>query len=342
MKSMFHSAVLQEVHENIDVAEVLEQTKEVCEQCHPITPIICTNRCAFWKLKREISIFHQKAKPADFTKKLLNTIKNNKRLQILKLLSNRRHSIDELQKTLKNLGHDHSKGTIEEEYVTPLRETGLLYERRNRYEITLLGSKLTRLLENVKLENLLPPHSKCYEEEVIEALSQNPKTIEELKSTTEIRSLSRTLARLQETALITKENSRNYVFYFKTRRNPQNENFSPTEKRIYWRIPDEGTTAQKLAEKSDVSLRRVYKYLRKLRGKKLVFKRKLPKKFTLTEKGVVISDLLARINLLISEFKRLSKQNKKSILETIRKIETPDTIKNHMKESTSILINLKN
>ena len=339
---MFHPTILQETHESTDVAEALEQTNQVCEQCHPITPIICTNGCALWKLKREINIFHQKAKPANFTKKLLNTIKNNKRLQILKLLSNRRHSIDELQKTLKSLGHDHSKGTIEEEYITPLIETGLLYEGRNRYEITLLGSKIVRLLENFNLEKFLPPHSKCYEEEVVEALSQNPKTIEELKSTTEIRSLSRTLARLQEKGIVTKENSRNYIFYFITRRNPQKEKMSPTEKRIYWRIPDGGTTAQKLAEKSDVSLRRVYKYLRKLRGKKLVFKRKLPKKFILTEKGVIISDLLARINLLISEFKQLTKQDKKIISEPIRKIETPDTIKNPMKESPSILINLKN
>ena len=197
-------------------------------------------------------------------------------------------------------------------------------------------------MENFNLENFLPPHSNCYEEEVIETLSKKPKTIEELKSTTEIRSLSRTLARLQKTDIITKENSRNYIFYFKTRRNPQNEKLSPTEKRIYWRIPDEGTTAQKLAEKSDVSLRRVYKYLRKLRGKKLVFKRKRPKKFTLTKKGMEISDLLEKINLLISEFKQLSNQNKKSIQEPIRKIETPDTTKNRMKESTRILINLKN
>ena len=74
-------------------------------------------------------------------KKLLNTIKNDKRLQILKLLLDKRRSLDELQKTLKILGHDHSKGTIEGEYVTPLQETGLLYERQNRYKITLLGSK---------------------------------------------------------------------------------------------------------------------------------------------------------------------------------------------------------
>jgi len=269
---------------------------------------------------------------------LLNALKNRRRLRILEILSNGRYSIVRLQQKLKKIGYYHSRRTIAEEYVNPLIEVGLVEKNHNKYHTTLLGCKLNESIKDFSaIGGLLPPHSECYEEKAIKALSESPKTYEELKFLIPTESLSRVLKRLQETKLITKDHENSYIF-FKTKRNPQQERLSPTEKRVYEDIPEEGITAKKLSDKTNISLRRTYKYLRKLRGKKLAFKRKRPKTYALTREGRQIAKLLEKMHVLLIEFAQASAEFTTQPLEVIQQISVPDVPKNGREKSLQILV----
>jgi predicted transcriptional regulator len=114
------------------------------------------------------------------------------------------------------------------------------------------------------------------------------------------------MARLLETNLVTKNGDNNYIYYFKTKRPMEMERLSSTEKRVYEGILDEGVIGEQLAEKTGITLRRTYKYIRKLKGKKLVFKRKRPKTFGLTEEGIKIAVFLGRLCAVVKEFAEVS------------------------------------
>jgi predicted transcriptional regulator len=311
------------------IAEVLKKAKETCKECHPSTPMICVTRCNIWKLKNEIRKLDRIIKNPNFVTNLLNTLKNKRRLQILEMLSNGRYSTVRLQQKLKKLGYYHSQRTIAQEYVNPLIEAGLVQENHGKYHATLFGCKLNELMKDFcDIEQLLPPHSECYEEKTVKTLFESSKTYEELKFLVPTESLSRVLKRLHAANLITKSDENNYVFYFKTKRNSQQEKLSPTEKRVYRNIPEEGIAAEELASKTNISLRRTYKYLRKLRGKKLTFKRKRPKTYALTKEGAQIARLLEEMHILLIEFAQASTKSTAKPLEIIQQIPVPDIPKN--------------
>lgn len=109
------------------------------------------------------------------------------------------------------------------------------------------------------------------------------------------------MSRLQKKALVQTSNDKNYIFFFRTKRDSGLSSLSPTERRVYENISEEGISAGKLAEKSQISLRRTYKYLRKLKGKKLVFTRKRPLFYSLTAKGAKLALMLKAIHNLAIE-----------------------------------------
>jgi len=330
---------LQAARQETGLAEVLAKAKETCENCQPSTPITCVTRCNIWKLKNELRKLHEKMENANFITNLLNTLKNRRRLQILEILSNGRYSTVRLQQKLRKIGYHHSRRTITEEYVTPLIEVGLVKENSNKYHATLFGCKLNELTKDFQgIRDLLPPHSECYEEKTIKALFEGPKNYEEIQFLIPTRSLSRVLLRLQKANLITKDNENSYIFYFKTKRTTQHEKLSPTEKRVYENIPEKGTTAKKLADKTNISSRRTYKYLRKLRGKKLVFKRKRPKTYALTKEGTQAAKLLKKMHLLLTEFTQSSAEFTTKPSEVIQQIPVLDTHKDRRKNLTRILV----
>jgi predicted transcriptional regulator len=323
------SSPLQVAQRKASIAEVLKEAKVTCKDCHPSTPMICVTRCSIWKLKNEIRELDRTMKNPNFVTNLLNTLKNKRRLQILEILLNGRYSAVRLQQELKKLGYYHSRHTIAQEYVNPLIEVGLVQENHSKYHATVFGCKFNELMKDFsEIEQLLPPHSECYEEKTIRTLFESPKTYEELKFLIPTESLSRVLKRLNVTNLITKNDGNNYVFYFKTKRNSQQEKLSPTEKRVYRNIPEEGITAKELASKTNISLRRTYKYLRKLRGKKLTFKRKRPKTYALTKEGTQVARLLEEMHILLIDFAQASAESKTKPLEVIQQIPVPGIPKN--------------
>lgn len=301
MKTENHSNPHERAETQASLAESVREWEETCKNCHPPTPIVCMTNCRIWNSKNELRRLHKIINTPNFTPTLLNTLKNTRRLHNLRLISKGYYSIDNLQQELRKIGYNHSLQTIQDEYVTPLLKVGLIEERNNRYCITSFGRQLLDAIKNCEFENGLPPHSECHEEKALHLLLNAPKTFDDFKTVIPTKSIARVLSRLHKAGLIEATKEKDYVFYFKTKREPEKARFSPTERKIYENIAENGVSAQKLAEKAMISLRRTYKYLRKLKGKKMVFSRKKPKTYSLTAKGIQIASALEKIQKLIEE-----------------------------------------
>jgi len=268
MKTETHPNPHERAETQASLAESVREWEEACKNCHPPTPIVCMTNCRIWNSKNELRRLHKIISNPNFTIELLNTLKNKRRLHNWKLISKGHHSIDNIQQELKKIGYTHSLQTIQDEYITPLLKVGLIEEKNNRYYITSFGRQLFEVIKNCNLEDVLPPHSECYEEKTLQMLLNTPKTFHDFKTVIPAKSIARVLNRLNKTGLIETTKEKDHVFYFKTKREPEKARFSPTERKIYENISNDGISAQKLAEKAMISLRRTYKYLRRLKGKK--------------------------------------------------------------------------
>jgi predicted transcriptional regulator/DNA-binding HxlR family transcriptional regulator len=264
--------------------------------------LTCITDCNVWKLKNEFRELYGKIRKPDFMAHLLNALKNRRRLQILSMISRGRHSISELQQELKKRGYFHSQKTIVKEYLTPLMNVGLANESQNKYYATSFGCRLNEIAKDLQeIGDILPPHSECYEETTITAISDEPRTYECLNGIIPTKNTARVLRRLQTAGLVETAKEREYVFFFRTQRDLNKERLSPTEKRLYENIPDNGDSARRLAQKTKISLRRMYKYLRRLKGKKMIFARERPKSYALTTEGLRIASTFQRIRNLVIE-----------------------------------------
>jgi predicted transcriptional regulator len=267
-----------------------------------VNPLECVTRCNLWKVKNELRQLRDRMDDPNYVKELLNVLKNSTRLQILRTITRGRHSVDRLQEELRKAGYSHSRDTISQEYLLPLMHVGLAAEAQEQYYATTFGGKLTEVLEDFSdFVEYLPAHSECYEETLLDAMLSGPKTFEELATFVSPKIGSRILKRLKSTRLIETPEERDYVFFFRSKRDPDKEVFAETEQKVYIGIADDGISAGRLAEKSGISLRRTYKYLRKLRGKKLVFTRKNPKLYSLTEKGKKLAELIRGLQGVVED-----------------------------------------
>jgi predicted transcriptional regulator/F0F1-type ATP synthase delta subunit len=299
----------QSLEKKQDFSEMLSTLDAECRNCAPLNPLECVTRCNVWKLKNELRKLRETMGNQSFMKDLFNVLKNATRLQILNTIVKARYSVSQLQLELKKAGYMHSQDTIAEEYVRPLIEVGLAAEARDEYYATMFGGRLTELLEDFpKFVNVLPAHSECYEETLLGALLAGPKTFQEVEKLISPKTASRVLKRLKIGGLIETPEEKDYVFFFRSKRDPNKETFSVTERKVYDSIPEEGISAKKIAEKTELSIRRIYKYLRGLRGKKLVFTRKTPRVYGLTAKGEKLAFLLQELQDLVEEVWNSSEQ----------------------------------
>jgi predicted transcriptional regulator len=309
METQNHSNSASDTEKHASLVNILNSLEEKCKNCNPLSPITCITDCKTWKLKNQLRKINEKMQRPNFVEQLLNTLKNGRRLQILDLISTQGYSLSQLQQKLASFGFHHSQQTIVEEYINPLVEVGLVQEAQNPFHATVLGSKVNEFIKNFQdLENVLPPHSECYEETILDALLERPRTYQDARMMIPSKSVARVLSRLQKTGLIETSKEKNYIFIFKTKRDPNLETFSPTEIRLYQNIPADGVSAKKLSEKTEISLRRAYKYLRKLKGKKLVFTRKEPIAYSLTAKGAQLAAMLRAIRNLANETQAVTAQ----------------------------------
>lgn len=279
-----------------DLVFILKQLNKQCQNCAPFTPIKCITRCKTWKLKNELRNLSTKMDDPEYVKKLLNVLKNETRVHILQSSVKRRYSLNQLQKELRRAGYSHSRETINQEYLQPLLGVGLIEEIFDQYYATILGNKVTTILNHFpNFANALPAHSECYEEKLLRALLEGSKTFQEIEELLTPTIASRILKRLKKEELIITPEDREYIFFFKTKRDPKKENLSSSEFNVYNSIPSTGFSVKKIATKVKLSVRRVYKYLRGLKGKKLVFTRKTPKKYELTSRGKKLALVLKNV-----------------------------------------------
>ncbi|MEM2999438.1 MAG: hypothetical protein QXX34_02810 [Candidatus Bathyarchaeia archaeon] len=291
------------VGENCDLAEALRTLDAECRNCAPLTPLECIARCDVWRLKNEFRKLREVMENPNFMKDLFNVLKNETRLQILKAIAEKCYSVEQFEQEFKDAGRMYSATTVYEEYLRPLAAVGLVTETMNqRFSATVFGCRLAKQLDGfADLVRFLPAHSECYEETLLIALLSGPKTFKDMTAVVPANAAARILKRLKTVGLIETSEERDYVFFFKTKRNPEKEKLSIVEQKVYEAIPDVGASAKKLAEKTRFSLRRTYLYLRRLKGKKLVFVRKSPKTYGLTAKGARLASLLQEVQDLVEE-----------------------------------------
>jgi len=292
--------------ESADLAQIISQIEDHCHNCSPLSPMSCIEQCEIWKMKNEFLKIGEILSRSDHLPTLLNAIKNARRLKILDIVSTVSCDIKELQKRLKTNGYYHSCRTISE-YLEPLLKTGLVKKESNKYMSTLYGKKINAMLKRFNLENALPKHSSCYEESVLRELLHGPKAYKELAKS--VPSLSRAIRRLQDEGLIAKKKSVDHAFYFQTKRNFGGK-LSPTEGRVLDAISEKGASARKLSKRVGITLRRTYKYLRKLREKQLVFTKNMPLTYELTESGKEVASFLDELMKFVSTASNVSALNK--------------------------------
>jgi DNA-binding HxlR family transcriptional regulator/predicted transcriptional regulator len=290
------------IGENRDLSSMLKTLDAECRICAPTSPLECITRCQVYKLKNELRKLRETMDNPNYIKELFNVLKNETRLHILKSIVNGRYSVSQLQQELKKTGHSHSQDTINEEYLQPLMSVGLATESRDEYYATTFGGRLTNLLGAFpEFAAMLPAHSECYEETLLRELLSGPKTFEQIETLISSKIASRILKRLRLVGLIETPEERDYIFFFQSKRDPTKETFTETERRVYDALPKEGISAGKLAKETGLSMRRTYKYLRGLKGKKLVFIRKTPKAYGLTCKGEMLATVLSELQQIVED-----------------------------------------
>lgn len=282
------------INDGCSLAQTLQIMEERCKECNIITPITCMEQCETWRVKRELRETRQRMSKDNHWSQLLNALKNKRRLTILNLLKRHPLSIENLQKGLKDSGYNHSQKTIQQ-YLESLFNTGLIWITDEQAHLTLYGRKISDIINKHDFKGQLPINSCGNEERIITSIYTGAKTRRDFKQLVNTTSLSRTLNRLLKLHLIQNNSPSDRIFYFRTKRPTYMENISPTQKRICIAIPQVGISARDLSRSVGVNLRRTYKYLRNLRGKKLVFRRETPREFKLTEKGRRVAEFLIEI-----------------------------------------------
>lgn len=285
------------IQATLDVAEALKQAENRCKDCKTSSPMVCVERCDVWKVKNEIFSIRKLTSEQGHCRQLFNSIKNSRRTRILDALSERPRNLKDLQAYLRYQGFYHSRSTIVLAYIKPLISSGLIREESGRFKATFYGRKIREIVHQTGLKGLLPIHSCCYEEKVIKQLWERPKAFDELAKIVPRKSLARLLMRLRNKGLLSKRRQREYVFYHKAK-NRLKTALSPTEKRVFNLIPEEGMPARQLSAEAKITLRRTYKYLRRLKEKKLLFALKKPRTYELTTAGREIAKSLNEIDSL--------------------------------------------
>ncbi len=279
------------VDDGCTLGQTLQMMEERCKSCSVISPMLCMEQCETWKVKKELREIDRVLSEDEHMLRLLNAIKNKRRLAILDIIRKRSLSLEELQAQLRKNGFSHSQKTIIE-YLKPLLRTGLIRESANRFGLTLYGRKVHDAVVNYGFAGRLPVHSEGYEERILRSLLAGAKTREELIAVAPLKSLSRTLKRLLDRKLIVNNSSSDRVFYFRTKRALSLERLSSSQKTVCEAIPQVGISVRNLSQIVGINLRRMYKCLRGLRGKKLVFRRIVPVRYELMVRGQEVARFL--------------------------------------------------
>ena len=276
--------------------------EDMCNHCTPITPIQCISLCRLYRLKNELRNLRNILNNPNYTTDFFNVIKNQTRLHIFKIIINSRCTLAKIQQELKKISIKQSLTSIKEEHIQPLITLGLITELTGKYTPTLFGTCIHDNLDNFDdFLQKLPSQSECHEETLIQLLLLGPKTCEEIKQVISPAIAARAIKRLTTTGLINIPANRNYIFFHKSKRDPTLEKLTHSKMKIYTSIPCEGISANKLAKLAGLSQRRTYAHVRHLKGKKLVFTKKIPLTYSLTPSGQKLATILQNLSQKIDE-----------------------------------------
>jgi len=226
---------------------------------------------------------------------LFNALKNRRRLKILQILSTQPYNLEKLRAHLKDEGCYHSLNTVAR-YIQPLTETGLVRDTNGRYALTSLGKQIQAILGGQELQ-AFSPRSNCYEELCVQALRSGRQTYHELVAILEPSILQRVLKRLEKAELILRKHSSDHVFFSAIRGKPNNI-LSPTERRILNALRKNRSSvvpAREISKLVGINLRRTYKYLSRLKQKRIIAQWRKPVSYELTKKGETVARCLEEI-----------------------------------------------
>ena len=284
------------------IFENFADLENMCKHCTPITPIQCISLCRLYRLKNELRNLRNILNNPCYMTEFLNILKNPLRLHIFQIIVNSRCTLVKIQQDLKNINIKQSQKTIDEEHIQPLITLGLITEITGKYTATLFGTCIHDNLYSFGIFiQKLPQRSECHEETLIQLLLLEPKTREEIKQIFSPAVASRTINRLTTTGLINIPPNRNYNFFYKSKRDPALEKLNDSEMKVYQAIPYEGIAVDKLAKLVDLSQRRIYTHIRRLKGKKLVFTKKIPLTYSLTGNGQKLAVILQNLTQKVEE-----------------------------------------
>jgi len=285
-----------------DLSGRLKSLNAECRNCAPITPFECLSGCRVYLLKNELRHLWEAIANPDYLKELFNVLKNKPRLHVMQAIVNGTYSLNQLQPELKKAGYDYRQDLLGEECLPLLLEVGLVTRVRDNYHASMLAIRLAQVFDTfLEFADKLPTHSECYEEALLQALLSGPKTFEDIEALVAPKNVSRTLKRLSSAGLIVTPKARAYIFLFRTIRDPIKETLTTTERRVCDAVGYGGISASGLAKGTGLSLRRTYKYIRNLKGKKLVFMRRTPKAYDLTCSGKKLALVLQQLQQTVEE-----------------------------------------
>jgi predicted transcriptional regulator len=275
--------------------DVYNEVEEYCKQCNPSNPMTCLESCEIWNLKKK-SQEYIKSKDGNYIE-FLNVLKSVRRIQILQIFSKQSSSLKDIQQKLKAEKFYQSLSSIYN-YVEPLVKFHLIEEENKIYKITDDGRRVSELIDKEIFQEL-PSRSKGREEILLKTLIDRANTYDELAKIIPRKVLPRVLKRLLLKELIVKNSPCDRVFYFITKRRPTRK-LSPTELRIFHAIPkNDGIPARELSNKVGITIRRTYKYLRRLRLKRHVSKHERDLTFAISPKGRnIIESINAVLNII--------------------------------------------
>jgi len=165
-KNMLRQVGSDQTQKRIDAAssltDALAKADSCCEDCKTPSPMVCVERCDVWRVKHEILEIKRVVGEDTHARRLLNVLKNRRRLKILDALSERSHNVKELQMRLREGGFHHSRRTLVEAYLKPMIGVGLIREDGSRFRTTFYGRKVQHLLGENNSLGLLPIHSGAF------------------------------------------------------------------------------------------------------------------------------------------------------------------------------------
>ena len=261
----------------------LEELKRRCQTCHVSNPLVCKETCEVWKLKSIQNTLRKEIPDQPDYSTITTATRNPEHLKTLQLLSHWPHTVD----------RTNAKADVPKHHITELLQAGLILVDRNTYKLTPAGEKVLETLSQYPIE--FSEKTEFYDEKVLSLLLGGTNTFDSLSEAVPQTELSIVLHRLKARGLLDRTSSRGDVLYFTTKRRPT-RHLLPTELKIFKGIPKNGTTAKELSKRLGLTKPATYRYLRRLRYRRHVVRRRQELTFGLTPKGRQIAQFLEAIS----------------------------------------------